>query len=140
MHKLSLVLLLSFAVVSVGCGGDFVEPPQAAVSGKITGGKPGDLKGLGLAFTKVGSSASGNATIADDGTFTGMAPVGDVVVVIIGVAGAAAPAAGAPAASAHADASTSKLNKNLWDAGNTPWKVTVPADGKKDVELSLEAK
>ena len=137
MHKLSLVFLLSFAVVSLGCGGGTAVPPQAAVSGKITGGKPGELKGLGLAFTLEKSSANGTATIADDGTFTGMAPVGNVVVVVVGVPVAGAvPAAGA----AHADASTSKLNQALWDAGKTPWKVNVPADGKKDIELSLEAK
>ncbi len=132
MHKLSLVLLLSFFMVPMGCG-EPGEPPMVAVSGKLTSKGKVDFLGMAVGFTKVGVSKSGSATVAADGTFTGMSPVGDVVACIYGT-GAAAPGA------AHADATLTKTDPIYWDVGRSPWKITIPAEGKKDIELSLEAK
>ncbi len=132
MHKLSLVLLLSFFMVPMGCGGS-TEPAKVAVSGKLVCKDKVDFQGMGVAFTLAKSSASANAIVAADGTFSGMAPVGEVSACLYG-AGAAAPGA------AHADATLTKTDPKYWDAGNSPWKITIPAEGKKDIELTLELK
>ena len=132
MHKLSLVLLMSFFMVPVGCGGP-AEPAKVAVSGKLVSKDKVDFLGMGVAFTLDKSSVSGNAVVNADGTFSGMAPVGAVSACLYG-AGAAAPGA------AHADATLTKTNPVYWDAGNSPWKITIPAEGKKDIELTIEAK
>lgn len=131
MHKLSLVLLLSFFMVPIGCGGS-TTPATTPVSGKLTSADKVDFLGMGLGFTKLGTSFFTSVIVAADGTFTGEAPVGDCVAYVFG-AGAAAPGA------AHADATLTKTDPNYWNASSSPWKITIPAEGKKDIELVFEA-
>ncbi len=130
MHKLSLVLLLSFFMVPVGCGGP-AAPATAPVAGKLTSANKVDFLGMGLGITKLGTSFNTSIVVAADGTFTGTAPVGDVVAYLYG-AGAAAPGA------AHSSADLTKTDPACWNAGSSPWKVTIPAGGKKDLEFAIE--
>ena len=134
MHKSCFSLLLAFVVVTQGCGSDFKPVPLVAVSGKLSSAKPFDSKGLGVMFVDAKGSASGSAKLEADGTFKGEAPVGEIVAYLYGAAQeGAAPGAG------HADSSTSKTKKEFWNAETSPWKVTIPAEGKTDIDLSLDA-
>ena len=134
MHKSCLSLLLAVIVISQGCGSDFKPVPLVAVSGKVSSAKPFDNKGLAVMFVDAKGSASGSAKLEADGTFKGEAPVGESVAYLYGAAQeGAAPGAG------HADSSKSKTKKAFWNAETSPWKVTIPAEGKTDIDLSLDA-
>lgn len=86
-------------------------------------------------FVNDKGGASGSAKVEADGTFAGEGPVGNTVAYLYG-----APNEGANPAGGHADASKSKTNKGFWNAETSPWKVEIPDEGKKDIELSLDAK
>ena len=133
MHKSCFSLLLAFVVATLGCGGDFKPIPLVPVSGKVSSAKPFDNKGLGVMFVDAKGSASGSAKLESDGTFKGDAPVGESVAYLYGASQeGAAPGAG------HADSSKSKTKKAFWNAETSPWKVTIPAEGKTDIDLSLD--
>ncbi len=134
MHKSCSFLLLALVVASQGCGSDFKPVPLVAVSGKLSSAKPFNDKGFGVMFVDAKGSASGTAKLESDGTFKGEAPVGESVAYLYGASQeGAAPGAG------HADASSSKIKKAFWNAETSPWKVTIPAEGKTGIDLSLDA-
>lgn len=135
MNKMCLALLIAVLASLQGCGSDFVPVKMVPVAGKITGTKPVDFKGLGVMFVNEKGGGSGSAKVEADGTFTGEGPVGATIAYLYG-----APNEGASPAGGHADASKSKTNKGFWNAETSPWKVEIPDEGKKDIELSLDAK
>lgn len=133
MSKFSLVLLAAVVAATQGCGSSFEAVPLVPVSGKLSSAKPFDHKGLGVSFISVKGSATGTAIVSADGTFTGEAPLGDCVAFLYG-----APQPGGTPGAGHADATKSKINQGFWNAATSPWKVTTVAEGKADIDLSLD--
>lgn len=129
MNKFTLSIVCLSFMLCASCNKAPAPIPRAPIAGKVVGEK---LDGLGVVFSQ--GTTSESIPLNSDGSFTGEAPVGDCVVYIYG-----APSESASPDAGHADPKSSGIKAAFWDAETTPWKTSIPAEGKTDLEFSLDA-
>jgi hypothetical protein len=136
------VFVLGLAILLGGCKGKPSTPDPVGVAGRVeyATGKP--LDDAVVTFHPADESNKRGKVLSapvQKGQFAGKCLPGRYKVTITLLAGGNANPAGgaAPSAGTTPDKGGSTIPAGYRSAASTPWDVTVPAEGKKDVRLTV---